>query len=101
MSDPASKDIKGLSPTIVGQIELICDRFELALRGEVKPRIEDYWREADGPDLLRELLVLAVPGTPLLIIRSSVWCPRNDQSLFSQSRERLCKGGLRRYNSRW
>jgi predicted Ser/Thr protein kinase len=58
MSDPASKDNQGLSPTIVGQIELICDRFEAAWRGEAKPRIEDYWQEADGPDLLRELLVL-------------------------------------------
>ncbi len=58
MSDPASKDNRNLSPTIVGQIELICDRFESAWRGEAKPRIEDYWREADGPDLLRELLVL-------------------------------------------
>jgi eukaryotic-like serine/threonine-protein kinase len=58
MSDPASNDNKNLSPTILGQIELICDRFESAWRGEAKPRIEDYWREADGPDLLRELLVL-------------------------------------------
>ena len=58
MSDPASRDEKNLSPTIVGQIELICDRFESAWRGEARPRIEDYWREADGPDLLRELLVL-------------------------------------------
>ena len=58
MSDPGSRDNKNLSPTIVGQIELICDRFESAWRGEARPRIEDYWREADGPDLLRELLVL-------------------------------------------
>ena len=58
MSDPESRDSEGLSPTILGQIELICDRFESAWRGEAKPRIEDYWREADGPDLLRELLVL-------------------------------------------
>jgi eukaryotic-like serine/threonine-protein kinase len=58
MSDTTSKDNKKLSPTVLGQIELICDRFESAWRGEAKPRIEDYWREADGPDLLRELLVL-------------------------------------------
>jgi eukaryotic-like serine/threonine-protein kinase len=58
MSDPGPRDREGLSPTIVGRIELICDRFESAWRGEARPRIEDYWKEADGPDLLRELLVL-------------------------------------------
>jgi hypothetical protein len=58
MSDPESTDSEGLSPTILGRIELVCDRFEWAWRGDAKPRIEDYWREADGPDLLRELLVL-------------------------------------------
>jgi hypothetical protein len=57
MSDPMSKDNQSLSSTILGQIELICDRFESAWRGETRPRIEDYWQEADGPDLLRELLV--------------------------------------------
>jgi hypothetical protein len=63
MSDPTSKDKKGLSPTILGQIELICDRFESAWRGETRPRIEDYWQEADGPDLLRELLVLELANS--------------------------------------
>ena len=58
MSDPESRDGQGISPTIAGQIELVCDRFESAWRGEARPRIEDYWQEADGPDLLRELLVL-------------------------------------------
>ena len=58
MSDPGSRDGAGLLPTIARQIELICDRFESAWRGEARPRIEDYWQEADGPDLLRELLVL-------------------------------------------
>ena len=58
MSDPTATGNNNLSPTILGQIELICDRFESAWRGEASPRIEDYWHEADGPDLLRELLVL-------------------------------------------
>ena len=58
MSDPGPRDNEGLSPTIIGRIELVCDRFESAWRGEARPRIEDYWQEADGPDLLRELLVL-------------------------------------------
>jgi serine/threonine-protein kinase len=58
MSDPGSRDGESLSPTIAGQIELVCDRFESAWRGGARPRIEDYWQEADGSDLLRELLVL-------------------------------------------
>jgi eukaryotic-like serine/threonine-protein kinase len=58
MSETPSRDSEGVSPTILGQIELVCDRFESAWRNDAKPRVEDYWREADGPDLLRELLVL-------------------------------------------
>jgi eukaryotic-like serine/threonine-protein kinase len=58
MSVPGPGDNEGLSPTIIGRFELVCDRFEAACRGEARPRIEDYWQEADGPDLLRELLVL-------------------------------------------
>ena len=51
-------DGDGLSPTRVSRIELACDRFEAAWKDDHPPRIEDYWREIDGQDLLRELLVL-------------------------------------------
>ncbi len=49
----------GLSPTL-GRIESVCDRFEAAWRCTPWPRIEEYWSESDGTQLLRELLVLDV-----------------------------------------
>ena len=58
MSEPESTNREVLSPTILGRIESICNRFESEWRSDARPRIEDYWGEADGPDLLRELLVL-------------------------------------------
>ena len=50
---------EGLSPT-VGRIESVCDRFEAAWQPKPRPRIEEYWGETDGTQLLRELLVLDV-----------------------------------------
>ncbi len=52
-----SAEAVGLSPTL-GRIELVCDRFEAAWQPKPWPRIEEYWRETDGTQLLRELLVL-------------------------------------------
>ena len=49
----------GLSPTL-GRIESVCDRFEAAWQPRPRPRIEEYWLETDGTQLLRELLVLDV-----------------------------------------
>ena len=49
----------GLSPTL-GRIESVCDRFEAAWQPRPRPRIEEYWQETDGTQLLRELLVLDV-----------------------------------------
>ena len=53
------EEAAGLSPTL-GRIESVCDRFEAAWQPRPRPRIEDYWLETDGTQLLRELLVLDV-----------------------------------------
>ena len=50
---------EGLSHTI-RRIESVCDRFEAAWQPRPRPRIEEYWLETDGTQLLRELLVLDV-----------------------------------------
>jgi hypothetical protein len=50
---------EGLSHTI-WRIESVCDRFEAAWQPRPRPRIEEYWLETDGTQLLRELLVLDV-----------------------------------------
>ncbi len=50
---------EGLSQTI-WRIESVCDRFEAAWQPSPRPRIEEYWLETDGTQLLRELLVLDV-----------------------------------------
>jgi hypothetical protein len=47
-----------LSPTLAGRMEAACDRFEADWRAGLRPRIEDRWATADGPEMLRELLVL-------------------------------------------
>ena len=52
-------EAEGLSPTL-GRIESVCDRFEAAWQRRPRPRIEEYWLETDGTQLLRELLVLDV-----------------------------------------
>ena len=52
-------EAEGLSPTL-GRIESVCDRFEAAWQPRPRPRIEEYWLETDGTQLLRELLVLDV-----------------------------------------
>jgi eukaryotic-like serine/threonine-protein kinase len=57
MSTDSAAGAEGLSPALA-RIESICDRFESAWRREQRPRIEDYWRETDGAELLRELVLL-------------------------------------------
>ena len=52
-------DGMGVSATI-GRIESVCDRFEAAWQPRPRPRIEEYWLETDGTQLLRELSVLDV-----------------------------------------
>jgi serine/threonine protein kinase/tetratricopeptide (TPR) repeat protein len=52
-----SAEAFGLSPTL-RRIESVCDRFEAAWQPRPWPRIEEYWQETDGTQLLRELLVL-------------------------------------------
>jgi serine/threonine protein kinase len=46
------------SATALGRMESACDLFEAACKDGHGPRIEDYWQEADGPPLLRELIAL-------------------------------------------
>jgi tetratricopeptide (TPR) repeat protein/predicted Ser/Thr protein kinase len=61
MTADGRTDGSGCSPTIIGRIESVCDRFEDAWRDGSRPRVEDFWAEGAGsPALLRELLVLEV-----------------------------------------
>ncbi|MBL8799521.1 MAG: serine/threonine protein kinase [Planctomycetia bacterium] len=59
-----------LAPALARQVDLVCDRFEAALRRGERPRIEDLLREAGDSDrelLLQELLALEIayrPGAP-------------------------------------
>jgi eukaryotic-like serine/threonine-protein kinase len=46
-------------PPLVGRLESVCDRFEDAWRDGDRPTLEEFWDgRIDGPELLRELLVL-------------------------------------------
>jgi eukaryotic-like serine/threonine-protein kinase len=45
-------------PPTPQEIESVCDRFEAAWQRQRRPHIAEYWRDRDGAQLLRELLVL-------------------------------------------
>ena len=58
MSEVASPDGAGLTPSLAARLEAICDRFEAAWRGGQRPGIADFWDEQGGAALLRDLLVV-------------------------------------------
>ena len=61
MSVDRMTDGEALSPSLVGRLESVCDRFEDAWRDGDRPSLEEFWEgRVDGPDLLRELLVIEV-----------------------------------------
>jgi serine/threonine-protein kinase len=47
-----------LSPELAARIEACCDRFEAAWVAGRRPKIEQYWTDTDGLEILRELLIL-------------------------------------------
>jgi serine/threonine-protein kinase len=61
MSEPFGPGDAAMSPTVIEEIERVCDRFEAAWRAGRRPRIEDDLGGLAGParhDLLRALLAI-------------------------------------------